>query len=338
MRELKGRHRVWIGLATLLAMTLFAAWPWLASVPRKFEPLEKYLIYDGIGPKVEMAHGEPSAWHRPKSRWELLLCDDYRIQFPRTKVVDRPSRPKSPRRSVPAAVFNDEDELTDFVIDVGDHFEHPKSFDDLAKALNGNLATRASVFFQCKSMFQKPYYGFVPAGACLYRVDRELFHEPIAALTVIQNGERVNVTLESPKASEVFLVAGAGAYNARRAAYQRKPPVALGLEEYWAVVYMGVGSGGGDQFHLDRIKVGPTSAEISIYERQQFISSGYEAYWFLVPLGPLADGPYEVTIRDATGGEARLSTAVDLHRETESDRAGLNQDATLPTRKSQLYQ
>lgn len=319
----KRLHRLWIGLATLLAIFLYAAWPWLVSIPWKLEPLDKYLIHQGRGPKAEMAHGEPSAWHAPDSRWELLLCDDYRIQFPRKKIVARPPKPKAPQRRAPPAVHNDEDRLTDFVIDVGDHFERPRSFDDLAKALNANRAMRASLFFVGKSLLQKPYYGFVPPGACLHRVDRELFHEPFHQLEVQQNGERVKVAIESPQAAEVFVVAGVGAANARMAAYRRKPPVAIGLEEYWAVVYMGIGSGGWDQFLLDKIKIGPTSAEISIYERQPLISSGWESYWFLIPLGPLPDGPYEVAVRDATSGETRLSTAVDLQRRGEAERAAL---------------
>lgn len=288
------RRRMCAAAAAGVVIPAYFAWAWLSFVP------------DAL-------------------RSERLMGNEHEIQNPKTieeKSQARPSRPSRREgfRREPLNVLSN-DELTDFVIDKGNSFGFPGTRKELDRAIADGKAERTSSYFRQQYERDKPFYGEIPLSLCHWDGHSGWGVREVSRFQIRKDYESVDVSLETPKRPEIFVVAGANIYGAQRSAYERSAPVAYRWESYWAVIYAGSGSSS-TPYVMDRVHVGEAEAEIRLYRPPVFAAnSDVQPYWYFVPLGRLPEGPYSVKVRLANNGEIQSSVTASLRRATEKEQS-----------------
>lgn len=303
-----------IGCLAVIAIWYYTT-PWTNNLEKRFRPLSDYRVRDDGTPAADRPTLHSEKWRVPNSRWELLLTRDEDVHYPirpsapiKPENASRtpPAKPSPPEMSppVPRVRWEDGDTLTDFVVDQGNCYSCPATEFELRGAIAERKAYRASHFFLDQVyLSSKPFYGEIPAWRCLRESGHERELPRVARLQFREGVKLVDAALPTPDQPEVYIVAAASSYNMHQAAFRRDPPIAYPQDQYWAVVFAGIGGSGPTKFLLDKAEVRKESATISIYQPPRGVSTcDIHAYWFFVPLGRLPEGPYSVNVRDVTDG------------------------------------
>jgi hypothetical protein len=306
----------------LLVIFAYFAWPWLRPLPKKLGPITSYRVFeaaDHFDGEVEPTTG---GWRQPTSRWELFATPDHLVMYEKKQINSlyrrRNVRSRIPQLPPPIPQAPG-DKLDDFVIDHGDWYGPPQSPEALDEAITLDKDFRATEFFG-RNYGSKPFYGRLPTWLCNRGVGAGGGHFRPSSLQIRKDFKYVDVSLETPKQPEVFIVAAAGIYNAKQAAYYRTPPVAYSSEDYWAVVYAGSSHSSPRAIFLDRVTISPTSTEIRLLKpRPTGGTRDVHPYWFFIPLGRLPDGNYTVNVKRVNDNSLIATTTANLRQATKEE-------------------
>ncbi len=322
--------RPWVLVIVFSLVTLagYFTWPWLRSIPKKLGPLANYRVYEESKSLDGFAEPTPGGWRMPASRWELFATLDHQVMFDKKQITSlrkkpnlRPSRPALP----PPAPLVQGDMLSDFVVDRGTSFGFPATYQELDESLAHGKAYRESAFFMRYHDPLKPFYGSLPTRLCYHDTCPDRGNFRANYLQIREDFKLRDVSLETPKSPDVFIVAAGGIYNAREAAYRRSSPIAYPSDQYWAVVYAGSTHSSPTAFLLDRVTIAPTSTEILLHRPPPGgATADLHPYWFFIPLGRLPAGKYSVNVRLVDDNSLRATTTADLRSATDDEIASRN--------------
>jgi hypothetical protein len=329
--------RIALLVVLLFSLVITWQWAWLSTTPGRLQSLDKYRIYDS---SVVLDTSAPEKikdwttfkWRAPRSRTELLWADEHSIWYPqkprtksKKKVVAKRNSHATFQFSVPV---REEDQLDDFVVEFGEWFHHPDSWDELNTAIRRGAAHRSSAFFAQHYGRTKPFLGEIPTSLCYSEGGDGINVRRVNRLQVWKDFNRVDVNLPTPKTPQATIVAARGAYNAQKAIYDGTAPISYRHSPYWVAIYAGSASSSPAEFVVDRITIDKKSADIFLYRSPKFYGTrDIYPYWYLVPLGHLPDGEYTVNVFESSQKELLASTTDLLRKATTNEESLMNKNA-----------
>lgn len=329
----------WVALVVLLLLSLVLIWQWdwLSTIPWRLQSLEKYRIYDSsvvldISSPENIKDWTTFKWRTPRSRTELLWADEHSIwypQKPRTKSKKKVVAKKKSHATFQFPVpIREHDQLDDFVVEFGDWFHHPDSWDELNVAVRRGAASRSSYFFTHRYGRIKPFLGEIPSSLCYSEGGDGINVRKIDRLKIWKDFKRVDVSLPTPQTPTIAIVAANGIYNAQKALYDGTGPISYRQSPNWAAIYAGSASSPAAEFFIEHIDIEKKSAEILVY-RPPTSRDTYDRhpYWVFVPLGCLPDGEYTIKVFDSSEEKPIASTTAILRQATVNEESLLRKKA-----------